>query len=87
MCCWMRRDGGVWRDGGGGGLEAGAGGGGGVSAVADPFGGRADAGKCGGGGGGGAPSWVDVAGGVESAPGVKDADLVREFVARARGAL
>ena len=33
------------------------------------------------------PAGVDVAGGVESAPGVKDADLVREFVARARGAL
>ncbi|HYF50276.1 MAG TPA: phosphoribosylanthranilate isomerase [Planctomycetota bacterium] len=30
------------------------------------------------------PDWVDVASGVESAPGVKNAELIREFVLNAR---
>jgi phosphoribosylanthranilate isomerase len=33
------------------------------------------------------PHAVDTAGGVESAPGIKDADKVRRFVAEARAAL
>jgi phosphoribosylanthranilate isomerase len=33
-----------------------------------------------------APEWVDVASGVESAPGIKDAKLIREFIRQAHSA-
>jgi phosphoribosylanthranilate isomerase len=31
-----------------------------------------------------APDWVDVASGVESGPGIKDAGLIQRFVSEAR---